>query len=516
MAVDAAVELLSSFRRRGVRFAVEGEQLRYWAPAGALSPADLGNLRAFKSELISLLGESTIKRPELRRTSRAGRLLPSMEQLAWWDGICRGLCTQHYWLLLTAVVRWRGTLDTTALGRALTTLVARHEILRSRYLESEGTLTMSVDDPAPVQIEMHDLCELPVAERETAARALATTLSQRLFESLAVNLLRTHLIRLSSDDHVFVLVVHHIIADAQSMDSLRHELQQLYAAYAAGQEPTLVPPAFQYPDYTAWQHSWMTQERQSAYLTRLKNGVAEPLSFPIDPTVVTTQSSTRLIFKQSLDAELVTAIRKLARTVDATQYLIVLTALKIVLTEWTRQAQITVASVGSLRIHEGLLDMLGPFACLDLVSTDLAGVRTFREALGRVIRAYAQSQDFRPYALGSEYVSLVNVFVNYLRDFSTDQAPGECRVPAVATPVLKTEEFPLLTIADSAMPQWALLFLAKEQAGGIEVEISCSAGQFSDATVQRAFDRLQTILQACVIDADAAIGVLKFDTLQRV
>lgn len=514
--MNAAVELVSSFRRKGVRFAVEGDQLRYWAPAGSLSAADLGSLKALKRDIISLLEEAAVRKPELRPAARADELLPSWEQLGWWDGIRRGLYTQPYWLQLTAVLRWRGVLECPVLERALTTMVARHEIMRTRFLDCDGRPVMVIDAPAPVRVELHDLSHLPASEREPAARALATEISQRLFESLAVPLLRTHLLRLAGDDHVFIGTVHHIITDAQSMDTLRNELHVLYADFAAGRTPTLAPPRFQYTDYSAWQRSWMTLERQQAYLARLKNRVAGPLRFPTDPAAALTQTATRLVRKQWLAADLVSSLQELARSAGTTRHLVVLTALKIVLAEWTHQAQVTVASVGNLRIHEGLMDMLGPFACLDLVSTNLANARTFREALSAVIESYAEAQDFRPYAPGSEYVPLVNVFVDYIRDFSLDAGPVPAVPRAADAPALQTEEFPLLPVADSAMRQWALLIVAKEQAGAIEVEISCSSGQFSESTVQRAFERLQSILAACVRDDTAASLAITADALQTV
>ena len=113
-------------------------------------------------------------------------------------------------------------------------------------------------------------------------------------------------------------------------------------------------------------------------------------------------------------------------------------------------------------------------------------------------------------------VPLVNVFVDYIRDFSLDAALVPEATRAAATPALQSEEFPLLPVADSAMRQWALLILAKEQAGAIEVEISCSSGQFSEATLQRAFDRLQSILAACVADEDAAGRAIESEALQTV
>jgi hypothetical protein len=502
--MSAALELVSSFRRKGVRFAVEGDQLRYWAPTGSLSPTDMGSLRALKGEIISLLGEAAIHKPELRRVPRTGALLPSREQLGWWDGIRKGLYTQPYWLLLTSVVRWRGPLDTAALERALTTILARHEILRTRFVEVDGQLTMIVDDAEPVRTEVRDLTGLPPTERETAACTLATELCQRLFESLSVRLLRTHLLRLSEQDHVFVVVLHHILSDGQTVATLRYELQELYTAFASGRAPLLATPVFQYADYAAWQHSWMTPERQRAYLARLRNRVMGPLRFPADPTVAAVGNPTRLICSFVLPAELVTSIERFARAQCTTKHLVVLTALKIVLAEWVRQAQVTVANVGNLRIHEGLMDMLGPFMCLDLVSTDLADACSFREVLARVMKSYAESQDFRPYVPGSEYVPLVNVFVDYVRDFSA-AAPRAAAARLTLAPSVTTEEFALLPVADQPMPQWTLIFLANEKAGSIEGSITVSSAQFSPQTVQRALDRFQSLLVDCGQHGDAAI-----------
>jgi len=508
--MNTAVELVSNFRRKGVRFAIEGDQLRYWAPSGSLSPAELGSLRALKGEIISLLGESAVSRPQLQRCAEARRL-PSLEQLDWWDSIRRGLYTEPYWLQLTSVVRWRGPLDTAALDQAVTAVFARHEIMRTRFDDSDGQLAVLVDAPEPIHVELRDLSALAPEARESEARSIATDVCRSLFAGLGDRLFRTCLLRLSAEDHVFVVVVHHIITDAQSMAMLQHELQTLYGAHAGGAAARGALPQLQYGDYSAWQHSWMTPARQRAYLVRLKNRAAGPASFPVDPGAEVTDTPTRVICPFVLSTELVAAVQRFARAAGTTQYLVVLTALKIALAQWTQRAQVTVASVGSLRIHEGLMDMLGPFACLDLVSTDLADAPHFREALARVMKSYSESQDFRPYAHALEYVPLVNVFVDYIRDFGRDTS-----APALASGAsgsmhmqsLSCEEFPLLPVPDRPMRQWALIFLAREHAGRIEGRLSCSSAQFSSATLQRALDRLQRILEDCVRDADAPIGTI--------
>ncbi|MYT19908.1 non-ribosomal peptide synthetase, partial [Streptomyces sp. SID7760] len=140
------------------------------------------------------------------------------------------------------VVRLRGALHPEPLRRALTAVVARHAPLRTVFEERDGApYPVVLPAPAAVPLPVLDLGEAPLAELEERAHALAREEVRRPFDLAAGPLLRALLIRLGAEDHLLVLVVHHIATDGWSMGLLWRELSEAYAALLAGRPPAQAP-----------------------------------------------------------------------------------------------------------------------------------------------------------------------------------------------------------------------------------------------------------------------------------
>ncbi|NDD30559.1 MAG: amino acid adenylation domain-containing protein, partial [Proteobacteria bacterium] len=173
-------------------------------------------------------------------------------------------------------LRLTGPLDMNALRRTFDTLVARHETLRTRFIAIDGHPAQCVDAPASLALRVTDLSLLPDGEtRELHARdeaAEAASLPFRLAEEWPI---RVHLLRLSGEDHVLLISMHHIVSDGWSTGVLSHEMRTLYAAFTGGQEPDLTPLPVQYADFAGWQRKWLsgdTLEQQIAFWKKHLDG----------------------------------------------------------------------------------------------------------------------------------------------------------------------------------------------------------------------------------------------------
>jgi len=98
-----------------------------------------------------------------------------------------------------------------------------------------------IADDLTLDLPLDDLTDLPESEREAEAQRLAEQDARTPFDLAAGPLLRARLIKLAEDEHLAVLVLHHIIADGWSLGVLVEEMARLYAAYASGQTPALPP-----------------------------------------------------------------------------------------------------------------------------------------------------------------------------------------------------------------------------------------------------------------------------------
>jgi NRPS condensation-like uncharacterized protein len=128
-------------------------------------------------------------------------------------------------------LRLAGRLDVAGLERALSELVARHEALRTTFPAVDGRPVQVISPPEPVRLGVSDLGGLPPARREQEARRRVQDAARHPFDLVRGPLLRAQLIRLDSEDHVLLLLLHHIIVDGWSLGLLTSELGAAYTAH---------------------------------------------------------------------------------------------------------------------------------------------------------------------------------------------------------------------------------------------------------------------------------------------
>lgn len=255
----------------------------------------------------------------------ADRLLPvplsSAQQRLWFiDHLEGGSAAYH----LPKAIRFRGKLDQAALQKALDAIVARHEALRTIFIELDGEpvqkivpashFALQVIDIAPEQSEFMVQC---IAEEQLIAP----------FDLHAGPLIRGALIKLSEDEHLLTLVMHHIVSDGWSMDLFLSEMSQLYQLFQAGDRNTLPPLPVQYSDYAHWQREWVASRQQREHLDYWKEhlqGAPALLDLPTDRPRPKVQSyrgaSVRVALGRDLTADLRALSRRLNLTVATSLY----------------------------------------------------------------------------------------------------------------------------------------------------------------------------------------------------
>ncbi|VVE25336.1 amino acid adenylation domain-containing protein [Pandoraea anhela] len=234
---------------------------------------------------------------------------------------------------IPAAVRLHGALDVAALSQAFSAIVARHEALRTSFHEGPNGALQRVRAEVPFALDYEDWQgdAGSVADRQARVQACAQQEAVRPFALDAAPLMRARLIRLAPDEHVLLLTLHHIVADAWSMTRLVEECTRGYARLAAaGTHVAPLPDlAIQYADYAIWQRGWLEAgelERQLAYW-REHIGEAHPvLPLPADRARPAVPSGRGATYVMQADAALTARLRALARTHDTTLYTVLLAA----------------------------------------------------------------------------------------------------------------------------------------------------------------------------------------------
>jgi amino acid adenylation domain-containing protein/non-ribosomal peptide synthase protein (TIGR01720 family) len=403
-----------------------------------------------------------------------------------------------------------GPLDTDALRAALTDVVARHEILRTVYPDADGIPGQRVLDS--VRPELHVIehvteTELPSRMREFAARS---------FRLAADIPLRAHLLVLGPDDHVLLLVLHHIAADGWSLDPLLRDLSAAYRARPAGREPDRSPLPLQYADHCVWQRDVLGRDhdRRLAHWREALAGLPDELPLPADRPRPARATHRGGDIPVRLDAELHRRLRELATASGTTVFMVVQAGLAALLTRLGAGTDIPLGTPVAGRADEVLDDLVGCFVNTLVLRTDTSGDPTFRDLLDRVretdLAAYAHQE--LPF---EQLVEALNPPRSLARHplFQVMLAFRPTADPLLDLPGLHARTLPVETGA-TKIDLTFNLGERRAQDGtpdGIEGFLQYSADLFDRRTAEESAARLVRLLRAAVDDPDRTIG--DFDIL---
>ncbi|MGE5828792.1 MAG: non-ribosomal peptide synthetase [Micromonosporaceae bacterium] len=309
----------------------------------------------------------------LTRVSRRGRLPLSFQQEGLW--FLHQLNPSSTVYTIPFAWRLQGPLDIEALQTALSTVVARHEALRTRFDSINGQ-PFQVIDPPPTRFPapITDLSNRP--DPLAAAREHIQTEADRPFDLTTVGLFRAELIRLADRDHILTMAVHHIIADGWSIGILTQELATLYNG-------TPLPPlTIQPADVAVWQRTSLRLNDQLTYWRNRLDGLPA-LDLPADRPRPAVRSGSGAGLSADIDAALGAAVADLARAEEVSFLAVLLAAFLVVLARYTGQEDLVVGSVFGGRTRSEVEPLVGYFASTLVLRTSLAGDPDFRALVGR-------------------------------------------------------------------------------------------------------------------------------------
>ncbi|MEU7086952.1 non-ribosomal peptide synthetase [Streptomyces achromogenes] len=281
-------------------------------------------------------------------------------------------------------LRLRGALDPAALGRALTALVARHESLRTRFGSERGVPFQTVD-PAPDTWPL-PVVEVPGPDPQRELTRLVDDAARAPFDLQAGPVFRATLFRVAADDHVLLLVMHHIVTDGWSTGRITQELAALYRAHLTGTTAELPELPLQPADVAAWQQRWLTSpalEREIAHWREALAGLPTT-DFPADRPRPAQPSGTGATLECELPAELGAALRETAARERASLLSVLLAAFSVVVARYTGQSELAFGSVFSGRTRDELEPLVGFFANTLVLRTDVSGDPSFTDLVARV------------------------------------------------------------------------------------------------------------------------------------
>uniref|UniRef100_UPI0030DA9FB3 amino acid adenylation domain-containing protein n=4 Tax=Pseudomonas sp. JAI120 TaxID=2723063 RepID=UPI0030DA9FB3 len=285
-------------------------------------------------------------------------------------------------------LRLSGRLDKVALQKSFDTLAVRHESLRTRLHLDDEQRSQEVLAHGVIEI-----AESSVDEAQLKARVEAEI--ARPFDLQQGPLLRVSLLTLGEDEHVLVLVQHHIVSDGWSMGVMVQELMQLYAAYSQGQDCVLAPLPIQYADYALWQRRWMEageKARQLDYWRELLSGTQPVLELPFDQPRPAQQSYRGARLDIALEPALVAGLKALAQREGVTMFMLLLASFQAFLYRYSGQQDIRVGVPIANRNRVETESLIGFFVNTQVLKADLDGQMSFAQLLQQTKRRALEAQ----------------------------------------------------------------------------------------------------------------------------
>ncbi|MGC5702149.1 amino acid adenylation domain-containing protein [Pseudomonas sp. NFXW11] len=404
---------------------------------------------------------------------------------------------------LPRALRLKGRLDHAALQRSFDTLLARHESLRTHLHQDAQQLLQVVSPELRLEIDVEPA---DPEHLETLVKAEVA----KPFDLQQGPLLRVKLLRLAEDEHVLVLVLHHIVTDGWSMQVMVDELVQLYVAYSQGLELRLPELPIQYPDYALWQRSWMEageKERQLGYWRELLGGEQPVLELPLDHPRPALQSYRGARLDIALEPALVASLKALAQREGVTLFMLLLASFQTLLYRYSGQSDIRVGVPIANRNRSETERLIGFFVNTQVMKADIDGQMTFSQLLAQVRQRAleAQSHQDLPFeqlveALQPERSLSHNPLFQVMFNHQTEgRARGEQQLPGLGVEALEW---------DSQSAQFDLSLDTQESVEGIFASLTYATDLFEVATVERLSRHWQALLQAVVAGSGSRIAQL--------
>ncbi|PHS16284.1 MAG: non-ribosomal peptide synthetase [Blastopirellula sp.] len=385
-------ELYDSLLEKDISISIVKGKLRV-ASRSKRIPSELQTLiLENKNDLLELLeGGEVLPDSSKLAMSKVDRSLPVelsfAQQRLWFLSKLEGTSANYN---IPMALRLSGKLNKEALFFSLKAIVARHEVLRTRFVESDGTAYQFIEDADHFQITEAQLDDENELSNICESEALTP------FDLGKDMLIRAQLLSITEDEYALLVTLHHSIADGWSMGIFFKELVSLYRAYSNNEPSPLAPLPIQYADFSHWQRQWLSGEVMDSLLVYWKEQLADLpplLDLPTDrkrPPIQTYRGARKRLH---FSTELLEELNSLSQSQGATLYMTLLTGFATLLSRYSNQTDIAIGSPIANRNRPEIEGLIGFFVNTLVMRADVSDDPTFLDLLEQVketaLAAYA-------------------------------------------------------------------------------------------------------------------------------
>ncbi|MEH1781195.1 MAG: amino acid adenylation domain-containing protein [Nostoc sp.] len=423
-------------------------------------------------------------------------------------------------------LRFTGALSKEVLEYSINEIIRRHEILRTTFTIKEGQPVQIIAPCLTLPLKIVDLQHRPQQEREALVQELANLEAQHYFDLASGPLIKTTLLQLATSEHWLLITMHHMITDGWSIGIFLHELETLYGTFLNGilssKDATALTPLpelpVQYADFTLWQRKWLNEEVLQKQLSYWQKKLADfPTTLDLlltEKPQLSTNSRRTSFYSIVLPETQVASIKALSRSQGVTIFIIILTALKILLFKWSGQTDIIVEATTTNRNTFLIEQMLGCFSKDVYLRCKVDGSLTgllLLEQVKQTVSEAINNQEIPIKKVGEEILSEVK----YLSTVNIIMAPPVRRHGQI----LEYEHVELLLegeLWDEVTPLALYIASPDEDCKTIEIKGIYITDLFDKKTIERLFSYYQEILQKLVHQPETKLSEFECEAGQLI
>ncbi len=401
----------------------------------------------------------------------------------------------------------QGQLDLDCLQASFAYLVQRHESLRTAFQQQGSEPIQQIYPTLDIALPVHDLSDTGEAQSDLLQQHL-TAICAQSFDLTCAPLWRVSLCRLAPEHHVLLIVMHHLITDGWSIGILQQELSTVYQALVSGEAVPLAPLSLQYADFAQWQRDWLDETRLQQQLQFWQQYLANApplLALPLDRPRPAVQSYRGSFHVFELPNDLSHALKQFSQQHEATLFMVLLTAFKVLLYRHHGQTDCVIGTPVANRSRIELEPLLGFFVNTVVLRTDLTGNPSFLNLLSQVkanaLAAYAH-QDV-------PFEKLVEVLqpprgLNYAPIFQVLFVLQNMPMPNLQAQDLRIQAFDITETAT----KFDLNLHLTEKAGQLSGKLYYNSDIFSADTIRWLSSHYVQLLSSVIQQADTPIDHL--------
>jgi len=423
------------------------------------------------------------------------------------------LLEKNYLYNISAAFKLTGPLKIESLEQALNTLIQRHESLRTVFPSNGGEAMQCILSSLLLSLKQ-EMIDPTLVNNVIYQEALTP------FDLAEGPLLRVKLLTLSSEEHILLITLHHIVSDGWSMEIFFQELSFLYEKFLKNQEGSLPAPPLQYADFALWQREYLKGdilEKQLLYWKTTLSDIPELLTLPTDyprPPELTYQGGRCEI---ALSKEIQKKLHLLSQSHNCSLFMILLSGLQILLKRYSGQDDIVVGSPIANRNQQEIEGLIGFFVNTLALRTIFEENQTFLDVLTKVkettLSAY-QHQDlpFEQLVDHLEIPRALNHNPVFQVLFVLQNASHETSLELAE---LKTEPIPF----NDSISKFDLTISAYEYEEGIRISIDYLKDIFEASTVKRFAHHFENLIAEILKDPNQLIDeipILTQEETQRI